>query len=88
MTNAELIKDVAVPLVCVVLVPAVGFCCVQVINVVKKMERIDSDFRHLKGNYATAFDAISTEILELRSDIKELLRRSYKDEGRQEAHDS
>ena len=84
MTTAELIKDVAVPLICVALVPMMGYFSVQVINIVKRMERLDSDFHHLKGNYAHAFDAITKEMMEMRTDIKELLRRSYKEEGRKE----
>ena len=69
----------------VILVPVVGWFSVQVINMKTKIAELNSDFNHLKGNYAKAFDAISTEIIELKTDIKELLRRSYREEGRKEA---
>ena len=80
MDNVELV----IKIVSVSLVPIVGYFGVQVINMMKKLERVESDFDHLKGNYAQAFNAITNEMLEIRNDIKELLRRSYKDEGRHE----
>ena len=80
----ETIKSI-IQLLTVCLVPAVGYFGVLVINLKAKVAELNSDFNHLRGNYAKAFDAITEEISELKTDIKELLRRSYRDEGRQEA---
>jgi Tfp pilus assembly protein PilO len=74
-----------IQIIVICLVPIVGYFGSQVINLMGKTRELESDFRHLKGNYAQAFDAITEEMQEMRTDIKELLRRSYREEGRKEA---
>lgn len=77
----EVFKSVIVPFIAVCVVPVIGWFGLQIIGLIKKHERLESDFHHLKGNYAQAFQAINLELGEMKDDLKELLRIIHRYEG-------
>lgn len=77
----EVFKSVIVPFIAVCVVPVIGWFGHQIIRLMKKYERIESDFHHLKGNYAQAFQDINAELNEMNGDLKELLRIIHRYEG-------
>lgn len=84
----EIITGIVIPIICLVLVPVAGWLAIKVIKMGEDLAEVRSDLRHLKGNYAQSMEGIADEMREMRADIKELLRRSYKEEGKKEANGS
>ena len=81
MDATEVFKSFIVPFISVGVLPVIGWFALQIIKMGKEMVKLDGDVQHLRGNYAQSMEAINHTITEMRTDIKELLRRIYSKEG-------
>ena len=81
MDGVEIFKSVIVPFIAVGVLPVIGWFALQMIKMGKEMVKLEGDIQHLRGNYAQGMEAINVVITEMRTDIKELLRRLYSNEG-------
>ena len=92
MTFLDILKDILVPMICTVLVPLVYIVFrdirsleLNAVDMKKESEKLDEKINHLQGNYKQGIGHLNDELgrmnidlVEMKTDIKELLRATYK----------
>jgi len=85
MSLLEIVCYVIVPIMCMVLFPALAFLIAFLFKISSKVTGLEHDYHHLNSNVKQGFEGFSTQLQAMEKDIKTLLEFSSAHKAREDA---